>query len=77
MSSEHMDLLRRYLAIYNAGAWDQLEDVLTSDYRHLRIPVKAISQSGVFDHPRSEAAKRPTRGLGSLPDDHLLSMCCG
>ncbi len=43
----------------------------------LRIPVKAISQSGVFDHPRSEAAKRPTRGLGSLPDDHLLSMCCG
>ncbi len=43
----------------------------------VRIPVKAISQSGVFDHPRSEAAKRPTRGLGSLPDDHLLSMCCG
>jgi hypothetical protein len=33
----------------------------------VRIPAKAISQSGVFDHPRSEAAKRPTRGLTSHP----------
>lgn len=39
----------------------------------MRIPAKAISQSGVFDHPRSEAAERPTRGLGSSPDAHLLS----
>ncbi len=27
--------------------------------------------------PGSEAAERPTRGLGSPPDDHLLSMYCG
>ena len=38
----------------------------------LRIPVKAISQSGVFDHPRSEAAKRPTRRVASPLDAHLL-----
>ena len=43
----------------------------------LRIPAKAISQSGVFDHPRSEAAERPTLGRGSPPDDHLLSGGCG
>jgi len=43
----------------------------------VRIPAKAISQSGVFDHPRSEAAERPTLGRGSPPDDHLLSGCCG
>ena len=40
--------------------------------RLLRIPVKAISQSGVFDHPRSEAAKRPTRRVASPLDAHLL-----
>lgn len=27
---------------------------------HLRIPLNPISHSGVFDHPRSEAAERPT-----------------
>ena len=43
----------------------------------VRIPVKPISQSGVFDHPHSEAAERPTRGLGSAPDGHLLSSLCG
>ena len=43
----------------------------------VRIPAKAISQSGVFDHPRSEAAERPTLGRGSPPDDHLLSGGCG
>ena len=43
----------------------------------LRIPRKPISQSGVFDHPRSEAAKRPTRELGSAPDGHLLSSVSG
>jgi len=43
----------------------------------MRIPAKAISQSGVFDHPRSEAAERPTLGRGSPPDDHLLSGGCG
>jgi len=42
----------------------------------VRIPAKAISPSGVCDHPRSEAAERPTRGSGSPPDHHLLSMCC-
>jgi len=44
---------------------------------YLRIPAKAISQSGVFDHPRPEAAERPTLGRGSPPDDHLLSGGCG
>ena len=29
----------------------------------LRIPLNPIAHSGVFDHPRSEAAERPTRGL--------------
>jgi len=29
----------------------------------LRIPLNPITHSGVFDHPRSEAAERPTRGL--------------
>jgi hypothetical protein len=48
-----------------------------SESTYLRISAKAISPSGVFDHPRSEAAERPTRGSGSLPDHHLLSMGCG
>ncbi len=29
----------------------------------VRIPLNPITHSGVFDHPRSEAAERPTRGL--------------
>ena len=29
----------------------------------VRIPLNPIIHSGVFDHPRSEAAERPTRGL--------------
>ena len=33
----------------------------------VRIPRKPISQSGVFDHPRSEAAGRPTRRLAFSP----------
>ncbi len=55
------------------ACWEAVDDAFPGE---LRIPVKAISQSGVFDHPRSEAVKRPTRGLGSPPADHLLSMCC-
>ena len=30
----------------------------------VRIPPNPITHSGVFDHPRSEAAERPKRGLG-------------
>ncbi len=43
----------------------------------VRIPANPIAHSGVFDHPRSEAAERPTRGLRSPPDGHLLSVVCG
>ena len=34
MSAENLALLRRYVAIYNDGAWDRLGDVLTADYVH-------------------------------------------
>ena len=43
----------------------------------VRIPLNPISQSGVFDHPPSEAAERPTRGRSSAPDGYLLSVVCG
>ena len=46
--------------------------------RHpVRIPLNPITHSGVFDHPRSEAAERPTRGLVHPHDGHLLSVVCG
>jgi len=43
----------------------------------VRIPLNPISHSGVFDHPRSEAATRPTGGLTSPLDAHLLSVLVG
>ncbi|MCC6174766.1 MAG: hypothetical protein IT305_05630 [Chloroflexi bacterium] len=53
----------------SAAPVEVLERLLAAE---VRIPPKAIIQFGVFDHPWSEAAKRPT--LGQLPpDDHLLS----
>ena len=50
---------------------------LLIDRFQVRIPRKPISQSGVFDHPRSEAAKRSTESLVSAPDGHPLSSLSG
>jgi hypothetical protein len=54
---------RSYVVRYEGLGRDEAEfDFELDAPRHLRIPRKPISQSGVFDHPASETAVRSTRG---------------